>query len=301
MAGRMTLRHLEIFVAVCTSGGVGAAARSLSISQPSVSQAVRDLEEHFGVRLFDRISRRMDLTYEGERLLGYARGVLDGMEELERGMTDGAGALKLRIASSITTGTCYLPDAVRSFTQAFPQAEVSVRIEDSESVERAVLANEADIGLIEGLVHHGEIEAVPFAQDELAIVAGPGDATSVGCVEDLGRLPLILRERGSGVRELFDAALRERGVAVRPVWESVSTEAIKAAVGRGLGISVLPERLVCRELAEGELVRIKVPDLVLHRDLLLIRHRRKALSEAVRAFSNLMVHGGMERRSPEAF
>lgn len=287
MAGRLTLRHLEIFRAVCERGGASAAARALSVAQPSVSQAVRELEEHFGVALFDRISRRMDLTADGARLLEHAREVLDGIDDLERAMGE-KDAGSLRVASSITSATRHLPRAVARLARELPCLSVSVRVEDSASVERDVLANDADLGLVEGLVHSADIVSAPFARDELVVVAPPSGPVRPLRATELVRERLLLRERGSGVRELLEAALAERGLAVRPSWESTSTEALKAAVEEGLGISVLPEGLVGRELEEGRLARVPLLDLELRRTLLLVRHRRKAVTGAMRALERAL-------------
>lgn len=290
MAGRLTVRHLELFSAVCSCGGVSAAARELGVSQPSVSQAVRDLEERFETALFDRVSRRMDVTDAGRRLLDHAREVLDDLDELERAMGEG-GASVLRLASSITCGTCHLPRLLSELREREGGVEVRVRVEDSGSVERAVLANDVDLGLVEGLVHSDEVVAEPFARDELVVVGPPGRAGGRLDVEDLVREPLVLRERGSGVRELLEAALTAHGLAVDPVWESVSTEAIRSAVEAGLGLSVLPADLVARDVAEGRLARLEVDGLELARDLLVIRHRRKAVSPAMAALLALMPPG----------
>ena len=151
MAGRMTVRDLELFVAVCEEGGVTAAARSLDVAQPSVSQAVRALEERFGVRLFDRMPRRMVPTEEGRRLLARARAVLGELDGLERAMEGGGGEV-VRVASSITWATRLLPAAAVRARELDPPVSVRARVMDSASVERAVVAGEVDLGLVEGIV-----------------------------------------------------------------------------------------------------------------------------------------------------
>ena len=291
MAERMTIRHLEIFAAVCDAGGVSAAARELRVSQPSVSQAVRDLEERFGVRLFDRLARRMVPTEAGRRLLAHARGVLADLGELERSMGEGAVAT-LRLASSITCGTCHLPGMLARLAEAAPDVRALVRVEDSRAVERDVASGEADLGLIEGLVHEPELAAEPFARDELVVVGPPGRRGERLSAAGLAAERLILRERGSGVRELLEAALTERGLAARAEWESVSTEAIKAAVSSGLGVSVLPAALAEREVAEGRLAPLAVEGLELGRELLVVRHRRRSVSPAMAAFLGAAGVGG---------
>lgn len=284
MAGRMTIRHLELFRAVCEAGGVSAAARELGVSQPSVSQAVRDLELHFGVALFDRDGRRMRLTEQGARLLSHARDVLERLDGLERAMGDAAGVETLRLASSITCGTCHLPRLLSRLAREAPQVRPLVRVEDSRAVERDVAFGEADLGLIEGLVHEKDLEAAAFAHDELVVVGPPTRAGERLTPAGLADERLLLRERGSGVRELLEAALTERGLATSPVWESVSTEALKAAVASGLGVSVLPASLVEREVAAGQLAVLAVDGLELRRDLLVVRHRRRSVAPAMAAF-----------------
>lgn len=288
MVGRPTVRHLELFVAACSCGGVSAAARELGVSQPSVSQAVRDLEGYFGVALFDRVSRRMDATDAGRRLLDCARVILDDLDELERVM-EGADTRSLRVATSITTGTCRLPALLARLRAERPEMEVRVRVEDSASVERDVLSNEADLGLVEGPVHSEELIAEPFAGDKLMVVGPAERAGECLTAARLASEPLVLRERGSGVRELFEAALAARGLATQPVWESVSTEAIRAAVEAGLGLSVLPADLVGRDVSEGRLAPIAVSDLELGRELLVVRHRRKVVTGAMAALLSLLL------------
>lgn len=283
MSSGVTKRNLEIFMAVCTCGGASAAARELGISQPSVSLAIRDLEEHFQTSLFDRVSRRLVPTERGRLLLRHAQAVLADFEALGLAMSE-EGAVNLRVASSITTGTCYLPKIVSLLERRGTGVRVLVRVEDSEHVERDVVDNEVDVGLVEGIVRDRGVVCVPFAQDELVVVTGPSRPVETIGAEDLVRQRLILRERGSGVRDLLDSALRSRGLAASPIWESVSTEAIKGAVAEGIGISVLPLSLVGRELEEGTLIRVETRDLSMRRSLLAVRHREKVVSPAMEAF-----------------
>ena len=283
MAGRMTLRHLEIFAAVCDAGGVSAAARELGVSQPSVSQAVRDLEGHFGVALLDRSGRRARLTEQGRELRVRARDVLGSLDELERAMGEG-GASTLRLASSITCATCHAPAILAILAETAPEVRVTVRVEDSRAVERDVVSGAADVGLIEGLVHDGSLAATPFARDRLVCVAPPGRAGDRLTAERLVGERLLLRERGIGVRELLEAALTERRLSCEPVWESVSTEALLAAVEAGIGLSVLPDALVKRAVGEGRVVRADVVDLSLTRELLVIRRRGRPMTAGMTAF-----------------
>ncbi len=306
MSDRLTLRNLELFVAVCEYGGVTAAAQHLHVAQPSVSQAIRDLENHFHADLFERRPRCMLPTDAGRKLLTHARELLDGFSSLEQEMRAG-GTETLRIAASITTGTCYLPEFLRKLSQGFSLVQITghvdddfseavrlkaqVTIEDSASVERAVVAGEADVGLVEGMIRSSDINAHAFARDRLVVVA-PADASCLPVLGDknsltpveLAHLPLVLREQGSGVRDLFEAALRTQGLPCMPLWESVSTQALIAAVEAGLGLSVLPLALVQEALRRNKIRCINVPGLKLDRELLVIHHRRKLLTPGLKAF-----------------
>lgn len=311
MSGRLTLRHLELFAAVYEHGGVTAAAQHLQVAQPSVSQAVRDLEDHFHTVLFERMPRRMVPTDAGRRLFIHARELLDGFDSLEHDMVAG-GIETLRIAASITTGTRYLPRFLTALsetsraprssrqempgdTETAPVEEIKIKaqvvIEDSASVEKAVVSGEADVGLVEGIVRSSDIVAEVFAHDKLVVIA-PADVTCLSEVdekhslapEELVRLPLVLREQGSGVRDLFEAALRAQGLPCNPVWESVSTQALIAAVEAGLGLSAVPLALAQDALARKSVRCVSVPGLSLERELLVIRHRRKLLTPGLKAF-----------------
>ena len=131
----MTLRHLKIFVAVCEEESITAAARKLYIAQPSVSFAIGELEEHYGVKLFDRISRRLYITEPGKQLLSRAREILAIFSEMEQGIRDWDSIGTLRIGTSITAGTCFLPEVAKKFYALRPQIQLQVSIENSRTLE----------------------------------------------------------------------------------------------------------------------------------------------------------------------
>lgn len=286
----MTLRHLRIFAAVCDCKSVTAAARRLGIAQPAVSLAVRELEEHYGVRLFDRIAHRLYLTEAGGELLSYARRILSLFDEMSGDLQNWDSFGIVRVGASITVGTCLMPDSVRRFRAAYPGVRVRVRVDNSAALENMVLENRLDFAFIEGAVHSDRIACRRFLKDELVLVCGadsPFAAQTEVAPEDLPTLPFLLREKGSGTRELFEGALLTRGITVTPEWESISTEAIVAAAEHGLGVSALPFRLVERSLAEKRLVRIRVRGLSFERYFFLIAHRDKQLSRSAQAFLTL--------------
>lgn len=287
----MTLRHMRIFTAVCDGKSATAAAKKLGIAQPAVSLAVKELEEYYGIRLFDRISHKMYITEEGKRFLQYARKILALFDEMECGVKDREALGSLRVGSSITIGTCLLPDYMRRFRAAHPRLSVYVTVDNSAAIEKMVLENQLDFAMIEGSAHSDSLIRRRFRKDELVFVCGAGSALAGRDeipLEALPELPFILREKGSGTRELFDSALLTRGMRIAPAWESISTEAIVRAVAAGLGVSVLPLRLVEPEIAARELIRIAIPELKLERYFTLIYHKDKHLSPSALDFFRML-------------
>lgn len=171
----MTLRHLKIFVAVCDEGGVTAAARALYMAQPSVSLALQELEGYYGVPFFDRIARRLHLTQAGERFLTYARHILSMYEEMEQSVRNWDGAGFLRVGASITCGTCLMPKLAKDFARQFPQVELQVTVDNSNSLQQRVLENRLDLALVEGVSPWEKLKVIPFLNDELVVLCPADD------------------------------------------------------------------------------------------------------------------------------
>ena len=283
----MTLRHLKIFVAVCDYKTITKASEALYIAQPSVSLAISELEEYYGVRLFDRISRKLYLTEAGERVLGYARHITALFDEMEKSVKNAEASGVIRVGASVTIGTCLLPFYTQKFEEDFPHLSLSATVENSDILEKMVLGNQLDLALIEGIPRSDQLIVSPFLDDELVAICS--EKNSLGrkkevTAEELSCEPLILREMGSGTRQLFDNAMMLHNLPVTPCWECISTQAILNAVMMDIGISVLPARLVDDALRAGKLQKIPVKDLQLKRKFSIIYHKNKYLSAALRSF-----------------
>ena len=287
----MTLRHLRIFVAVCEEGSVTLAAEKLYLSQPAVSLAIHELEEHYGVRLFDRISRKLYLTSAGNRFLEYAVHISSLFDEMERDIQNWDTLGALRIGSSITIGAALIPKAVALYSQQYPDVEIQMVIDNSQVIEKKVLANEVDFGLLEGAVHDPNLVAQDFAEDQMLLVAAPGHPLAQKeqplLPQDLKSQRFLLRERGSGVRELFESVLLAHDLSVEPSWESINAESIVEAVVQGLGVTALPYALVKQDLAAGRLTALTVEGMDFRRKLKIIYHKNKYLSRSAKAFLEL--------------
>jgi DNA-binding transcriptional LysR family regulator len=282
----MTLRHLKIFTAVCEFNSITKAAEKLYIAQPAVSRAIKELEDYYGIKLFDRISRRLYLTGAGENFRDYAAHIVSLFDEMEYSIRNPDKAGKLRIGSSITIGTHFMPVYVGAFKTLHPQTELYVTIDSSDIIEKKILQNELDFGLIEGIVHTESIVCETFTDDQLVIICSPEHPckNKAVTIEQLLTEPFLLREKGSGTRELFDDTLASLGYSVIPKWESTSPLALINAVINGLGISVLPYILVKDSLNDGKIAMIQTDNLKFYRKFNIIYHKNKFLTTSARAF-----------------
>ncbi|GLC32015.1 LysR family transcriptional regulator [Clostridium omnivorum] len=286
----MTIKHLRIFVTVCNLGSITAAANKLYLAQPSVSLAIRELEEHYGIKLFDRISKKLYITEPGKKLLNYASHIISLFDEMEKEIKNWDSSGLLRIGSSITIGNYLLPKFVQDFQKHYPNIKVQVTIDTSEKIERMVISNIIDFAFVEGIVHSTLIQYEKLMDDDLVLICGtehPLNYYNEVDIEMLKEYEFILREKGSGVREFFDSIMLLHGIEINPIWESVSTQAVIKAVSVGLGISVLPYHLVERDLKAGSIKQIKIKNVSLTRQFNIIYHKNKYLTNSMKEFINL--------------
>ena len=286
----MTLRHMRIFVAVCREKSITKAAGVLHIAQPAVSVAVKELENYYGVKLFDRLSRRLYLTDMGELFLEHAIHIVSLFDGMEKNMHLWEGSARLRVGASITIGTNLMPRYISMFRKEHPHSRVEVTVGNSALMEEKILENELDLALIEGVVHSQNIISEAYAKDRLAVICCPlsplYQKSSISMDEFLAQ-PLLLREKGSGTRELFDNTLASLEHAYTPSWESTSNEALVHATTAGLGIAVMSYMVVQHHLHQGTVVELNVNNLRFERNFHIIYHRNKFLTSLAKAFMDL--------------
>ncbi|MDD3335025.1 MAG: LysR family transcriptional regulator [Eubacteriales bacterium] len=296
----MTIRHLKIFTAVCSCGSITGAAEKLYMTQPAVSLAIKELEENYGVKLFDRLTRRIQITSDGKRMLDYAIHVVSLFDEMEQAMRNPDAVGQIRIGGSLTIGSCLLPGYVQKLEERFPHLQPLVTVDNTDRIINAVRSGRLDIGFVEGVVNDDSMVAQPFMEDHLIAVCGQNHAFANGApvtLEAFLAQPLFLRERGSGTRELFQSAVTVLGYCFTPAWESVSTTALIHAVAKGGGVSVLPEKLVMDALQAGKLHRVNLQTLPLSRQLYLIYHKNKYLSAGLQALIAITMEGSAKLES----
>ena len=287
----MTLRHLHIFAAVYEEASFTRAGQRLHLAQPAVSLAVRELEEHCGAPLFDRVRRIVRPTAQGEYLYGCALRIFSMLEEMEAGLHGGQGGA-LRLGSSVTIGSELLPALLVRYRALYPQVQTHVTVGNYRAIEEAILKNQIDFGLIETEPDLPQLTAIPFLEDELVAVAAPdfplpqrgGGAADALPLSALAGVPFLAREPGSSIRALVESAFYMEQEPFHPAWESASPQALLAAAEQGLGVAALPRRLAAAALQKGRLVALPIPALRIRRRYNIVYYEQKYLPPYMRDF-----------------
>lgn len=279
----MTIRHLRIFRTVCEKGSVTAAADALYMTQPAVSRALAELEREAGVPLFDRLGRRLLLNGTGKVFLGKAVRALDLLEDLEKGTAFLERQAPLRLGSSITLATYWLPPALRELAAVYPEVPLRVTVERAAAVLELLENGGVDLALLEGAPVQGPFIRLPFSTYRLCVVAAAGSPLTKRpepwALTELAGETWLLREKGSAVRDMLDSALLLEGLSIEPRMTSVNSQALIQAVRAGLGITILPDILVKEALDKGLLAQVPLVGPPLISENAVVLHRDKHLTE----------------------
>jgi DNA-binding transcriptional LysR family regulator len=293
----MTLDQLRIFVAVAEREHLTRAAGALRLTPSAVSSAIHALETRYDARLFDRVGRRIELTEAGRIFLDEARATLARAEAAELALSELGGTMRgtLTIEASQTIASYWLAPALIRFRAEHPLVSIRLGAGNTETVRRAVHDGAAEIGFVEGHIDDPALAARQVGEDRLIIVTAPGHklatASAVGAKE-LAATRWILRERGSGTRSVFEAALAARGIApdiLKVDLELPSNEAVRAAVELGDHATVVSELVAAPAIAAGTLAR--APFAMTPRAFSMIWHKQRYRSRAARALDALLPGG----------
>jgi DNA-binding transcriptional LysR family regulator len=290
---RVTLRQLRTFKTVADMASFSLAAHRLKLSQPSVSYQVKELEDTLGLPLLDRLGKRVQLTEAGSMLYGYARRILDELDEAALAAEEMRGIKRgsLRVGASTTVGIYLLPAALGAFKKLHPGLVISLEIGTRERVQQQVLRNELDLAVVGPALKDPDLVIVPFISDELVVVAPAGHelaARPALTLKDVAREPFIMREASSGSRWSLEKAARKAGAKLQVAMELGSNGAIKHAVESGLGLAVLSRFACALEIASGRLVELDVQGFPIQRDWHIVHLRRRRLPASVRAFIDFL-------------
>ena len=275
-------RRLQAFRAVAKHRSFTKAADALCMTQPAVTFQIKQLEDHFNARLFNRAGGRITLTPAGIVALGYAERILGLCDELDAQIKDltGREVGPLTIGASTTIAEFLLPRIVGEFKSLHPGIVPQLVVANSEVVQARVAERSLDLGFIEGDSHLPTLVTDVCCEDELQLVCAPSHplAKRKGvAVEMLPGYPYITRELGSGTREVIDHYLQKAGLSVDSleiIMEATSPEALKGLVATGLGFTIMSCATVEKEVRLGDLVRIPLaPQLIRHLSVVYPRER----------------------------
>lgn len=284
----MTIRHLKTFIKVVELGSISKAAEELCITQPSVSQTIKELESYYNTILFDRVGKKLVLTKDGQSLLAKAKEVSLSFDEFEDLAKKADYSPKVSIGATMTFGTYALPELVREVKNQIPNLDPYFYIDKIQGLEDKILRGDLDFAITEGLVASKQIKMNVFGTDNLIAIAGNDYPIPDKIkLEDLLKYDLLVREVGSAPRRILDNALALKGIRIlNPRMESVSNMIIISMAMHNNGVGVLPYDIVKRYLDEGKIREIKL-DTPLERKLCLIHHKNKRFTSIEKKAFNI--------------
>lgn len=280
----MNIRLLRVFVAVCREMSITKAGKALHLTQPAVSNAIAELEAYLGYKLFERRDRRLYITEAGQLLLERAAHFLAGYDELEQAARALGAKAPVRIGSTITLATNLLPGVIRAVEARFPGRQLLVTVHNAAAIQRLLAENRLDMAFLEGVFAQPRYVRHPLPPYALAVVCHPGyplAAQAKISVPALAGEKLLLREKGSAIRDTFDSALLLRHQSARPMWESANSQVLLEAALAGIGVAVLPAFLVRDAVETGALAALRVEGLSLDCPNQIVIHESKPLDEVM--------------------
>ncbi len=282
------LNQLRVFEAVTRCGSFIKAAERLRVTPPAISLQIHQLEEACGVRLFDRLGRRVRLTPVGEMLQSYAARIFALVADAEGAIAQNRGfeGAHLRIVTAATAAAYYLPPLWTAITRRYPGLHFQLSVENSQRVRERLLELEDHVGVIGENATHPDLVFLPLVHDPLVVIVArdhPWATRRTISVHALREQKLIFREPGSATRALVEERLRAHGVRYEPVLEIGSNEVIKRAVEIGSGVGVLSQAVVRREVQAGHLRALRVREPGFSRTLYLAYHRIRERSPLIQA------------------
>lgn len=283
----MNNRLFNIYTVVYEKRNMTQAAESLFISQPSVSQAIRELEEHYGTKLFERYPKKLYPTPEGDVLYNYCVQILKLYEEAKKEILSMDDRGSIAVGANISAGTVLIGKYIERFHETYPNIKVRVYVAGSARLSEMLYGNEIDLALMEDLVFENHLVQEAFFKDEIVFVCSPENPLAEKkdlSIADLKNEEFLLRTKGVGVRDKFDYLMNLYDISVEPLWESTNTRALINAAEAGYGLAVLPSLLVRKEIEEGKLVSLDIRDDSLLRNINITYYKNKVFNKWTKAF-----------------
>lgn len=264
----MNFHQLHIFYTVSEKGSFSAAAQALHMTQPAVTMQVQSLEEYFGTKLFNRSTKRIELSEAGRALMPFARRSIELIRDTDMAMSKFTHMLqgRLQLGASLTIGEYVLPRMLGPFGQQYPNIAISMKVMNTAQILEEIANHQLNFGLIEAPVQHPDMHIEAVMKDELKLIVPanhPLAEASVVSLEDVLKYPFIVREQGSGTRQVMEEQFARKNIdiqSVRAVMELGSTGAIKSAVEAGLGIAIISPSSVKHEVTLGLVKIVDIED-----------------------------------------
>jgi DNA-binding transcriptional LysR family regulator len=294
----LTLRQLQCFSAVARNRSFTRAAEELHLTQPAVSMQIRQLEQQAGLPLTEQFGKQIHLTEAGEEVYRYSRAILQEVGELDDVLNElkGLAGGHLRIAA-ISSANYFAPKLLGTFHRRHADVAVSINVTNQSRVVRQVIDNEVDMAIMGQPPDDANLEAIPFMENPLVIVAPPDHRLAKRKRIQLGEFEkeiFLTREPGSGTRGAMHRFFRDHKLKLTTGMEMGSLSSIKQGVQADLGLGLLPRGAVEIELVLGKLVELKCKDLPIERHWFVVLHKGKRLSAAADAFRSLLIDEAVE-------
>lgn len=286
----VSLRQLQIFIEVATLKKMTLASERLFVSQPTISQAISEIESQYNVRLFERFGRQLELTPQGKHFFKLASSVLAAYDNMNRSMEDYSKNRSLRIGATITLGARIANQVLKAFSAQNPDIDINLYVHNIMELEQRLFSNELDVAIISivnGLLPNPDLIVKPLVSDRLMIVCStkhPLASRSKVTLEDLCNEPFILSHKGNGTRTLFEEKIASRQMPIKIKCECPDIFFIIDKVIDNMGLAIISERLIEHHLEQGRLKALEIDGCYWYRDFCVAYHKRKFISEPLEKF-----------------
>lgn len=282
----ITRKHLAIFKTVAKTKSMSKAAKLLYISQPTISQKIQEIEDEYQVKLFERYSKTLFISEEGQTLLVKANQISNLYDEIEHIFTK-TKQFPLKIGATLTIGSTLISPILKKLKDKYQDITFQVYIDNTNVIEEKLLNNTLDIALVEGTIINQDLIVEPVIKDQVVFVCAqdyPLNNVKVMSLTELSLHPFIDREQGSGTRNQLDECLKNNNIFLEPAWQCHSWESVKQAVLNGHGIALMPMKIIENEVIEKSIQVINVNNISIERDFSICYHKNKSINKKMQAF-----------------
>lgn len=285
----MTLRHFQIFKTVCNEESITLAAEKLSMTQPAVSIAIKELESFYNVKLFERMNRRIFITQAGHCLLQYADTVLSQFNESINVIRDAGEFKNCCFGVNITVGEATLSQILKKLNEQHPEYSISTKVRNSHEIEKMLLRNDIDFAIVDNISAIANFTVIPLFTDKMVIVCSKDYTTKNSMsLTKLSEERLLLREVGSCTRTCIDSVFQSQSLSPLPFVESSSTLSIIDCAKKSIGVALVPYSLVEDDLKNGTLKEITIDDQTFTRDYYIIYHKNKFITACMKSMIEIV-------------